>query len=208
MRRTVKECYGRARGAPWLRQDWLHALRIWWYFAVQSTGYSLARRWHVPVIEALESQARTARARRLSFVLPLYAIGIAGLLRDSWPGAPHLPGVNLHAVFGAMLWLIVVTEFCHAKLAGLPICAAGVHELCRRLSRRIYLLLYVLFGVSQLVRIAAIFWNGGTQGALHPAILTSPEDLRDYLAYGVLTLLTIRALAAAQCQALKRRVAH
>ena len=168
----------------------------------------LARRWHVPAIEAVELQGRAARARRLSYVLPLYAIGIAGLLRDSWPGAPHLSGVNLHAIFGAMLWLIVVAQFCHANLAGLPLRAAGVHELCRRLSRRIYLLLYVLFGASQLVRIAAIFWNSGTQGALHPAILTSPENLRDYLAYGVFALLTIHVLAAMQRQALKRSVAH
>lgn len=157
-------------------------------------------------IKVVESDA--AGARRLSLALPLCAVGIAGLLRDSWPGAPHLPGVNLHAIFGALLWLMVVAQFSHASLAGPPLCAAGVHELCRRLSRRVYLLLYVLFGVSQLVRIAAILWNSGAQGASHPAFLPSPENLRDYFAYGVFALLTIRVLAAAQCQALKRIAAR
>ncbi|MEO7205244.1 MAG: hypothetical protein ABI145_00305 [Steroidobacteraceae bacterium] len=85
---------------------------------------------------------------------------------------------------------------------------AGVHDLCRRLSRRIFLLLYVLFGASQLVRMAAVLWNSGAQGATHPAILPSPENLRDYLAYGVFALLTIRALAAVQCHALKRVLAR
>jgi hypothetical protein len=79
-----------------------------------------------------------------------------------------------------------------------------VHQLCRRLSRRVYLLLYFLFGLSQLVRVAAILWNSGARGALHPAIMPPPENLRDYLAYGVFALLTLQALAAAQCQALKR----
>jgi cytochrome b561 len=162
----------------------------------------------VAAIRVVESGARAASVRRLSIALLLCAVGMAGLLQDSWPGAPRLPGVNLHAVFGAMLWLMVVAQFRHASFAGPPLRAAGIHELCRRLSRRVYLLLYVLFGVSLLVRIAAILWNDGTQGASHPAILPPPENLRDYLAYGVFALLTIRALAALQFHALKRLVAH
>lgn len=159
-------------------------------------------------IKIVESDSLAATARWLCLGLPLCAVGIAGVLRDSWPGALFPPGVNLHAMFGAMLWLAVVAQFGHASLAGPPLGAAGVHELCRRLSRRIYLLLYVLFGVSQIVRMAAILWNSGAQGASHSATLTSPENLRDYLAYGVFALLTLHVLAAAQCQALKRLVVH
>jgi cytochrome b561 len=167
----------------------------------------------VAAIKVVESGARAASARGLVFALPLYAIGIAGLLRDSWPGAPHLPGINLHAIFGMMLWLMVVAQYRDANLqyrdanlGGAPLRAAGLHELCRRLSRRIYLLLYVLFGISVLLRMAAILWNSG-QSASHAAILSSPENLRDYLAYGVFALLTIHVLAAVQRQALKRVVA-
>jgi cytochrome b561 len=141
-------------------------------------------------------------------VLPLYAIGIAALLRDSWPGALYLPRVNLHAIFGALLWLVVVAQFRRASLTGPALGGAEVHELSRRLSRRVYLLLYVLFGASQLVRIAAIFWNSGTQGGLHPAILTSPENLRDFLAYGVFALLTIHVLAAMHYRTRKRLMAR
>ncbi len=147
-------------------------------------------------IEAVESRARAAGERSLACVLPLYALGIAGLLRDSWPGAVYLPHVNLHAIFGALLWLLVVAQFRLASLAGLALHDAGLRKVRRGLSRRVYLLLYVLFGASQLIRVAAIVWNSGTP--VHPAILTSPENLRDYLAYGVFALLTIHVLAALQ----------
>jgi cytochrome b561 len=158
----------------------------------------------VAAIEAVDSPARATGAGRLAFVRLLYAIGIAGLLRDSWLDALHLPRVDLHAVFGALLWLVVLAQFRAASLEGLALNRAGVHALRRALARRVYLLLYVLFGASQLVRIAAMLWNGGKRGALHPAILTPPENLRDYLAYGVFALLTIHVLAAMQCRTLKR----
>jgi cytochrome b561 len=161
----------------------------------------------VAAIKVVESGARAASARGLVFSLPLYAIGIAGLLRDSWPGASHLPGINLHAVFGVMLWIMVVAQYRDANLGGGPLRAAGLHALCRRLSRRIYLLLYVLFGISLLLRVAAILWNSG-HTASHAATLPSPENLRDYLAYGVFALLTIHVLAALQWQARKRVVAR
>ena len=155
----------------------------------------------------VELNARTASAGSLSLALPLCVVGIAGLLRDSWPGAPHLAGVNLHAIFGLMLWVMVVAQYRDANLGGVPLAAAGVHELRRRLSRRIYLSLYVLFGISLAVRLAAVFWNGA-QGASHPAMVAPPENLRDYLAYGVVALLTIHILAAAQCQTLRRVMAR
>ena len=165
-----------------------------------------ARRWQVAAIKLVESGARTASRSRLLPALPFCAIGSAGLFQDSWPGALPLPGVNLHAIFGAMLWLMAVAQFCRASLGGEPLRADGAQQLCRRLSRRVYLLLYVLFGISQLVRMAAILWNRGTLGASHAAIVPSPENLRDYLAYGVFALLTIHALAVVQRHALKRLV--
>jgi hypothetical protein len=56
-------------------------------------------------------------------------------------------------------------------------------------------LLYLLFGVSQIVRIGARLWNSQAHGA-SLAIMQPPENLRDYLAYGVLALLSIHLLGA------------
>jgi hypothetical protein len=61
-----------------------------------------------------------------------------------------------------------------------------------------------LFGANQIIRFAVFLWNQGTFGATHPAIVQPPENLRDYLAYGIFALLTIRALTALHRHTLKR----
>lgn len=156
-------------------------------------------------IKIVESGVRAASARSLWLTLPICTVGTAGLLQDSWPGALMASGINFHAIFGALLWLWVVVELGHASLAGMPLSVAAVHDLCRRLSRQVYLLLYLVFGLSQIVRIAALLWNSGAAGAAHPAFLPPPENLRDYLAYGVFALLTVHALTAAQLSGKMRR---
>lgn len=154
-------------------------------------------------IKELESDTRAVSGCPLWFALSIGAIGVAGLLRDSWPTALYLPA-GLHALFGAMLWLMVLAPFHQARRFALG--PGGAYALSRRLTRGVFLQLYILFGVSQILRIAVILWNRG-QGTAHVAILQPPENLRDYLAYGVFALLTIQALAVLQQRALKREVA-
>ena len=151
-------------------------------------------------IREVESDARAISGCPPWFALPICAIGIAGQLRDSWPSALYLP-TGLHALFGVTLWLMVLAQFRQAQRSALGPGAA--YALCRGLSRGVFLQLYILFGVSQILRIAVILWNRGRSGA-HMAILQPPENLRDYLAYGVFALLTIQALAVLQRRALKR----
>ena len=151
-------------------------------------------------IQEVESDTRAISGCPPWFALPICAIGVAGQLRDSWPTALHLP-TGLHALFGVMLWLMVLAQFRQAHRSALGPSAA--YALCRRLARGVFLQLYILFGVSQILRIAVILWNRG-QSSAHMAILPPPENLRDYLAYGVFALLTIQALAVLQRRALKR----
>ena len=154
-------------------------------------------------IKELESDTRAIGGCPLWFALSICAIGVAGLLRDSWPTALYLPA-GLHALFGAMLWLMVLAQFHQAHRFALG--PSGAYALSRRLTRGVFLQLYILFGVNQILRSAVILWNRG-QGTAHMAILQPPENLRDYLAYGVFALLTIQALAVLQQRALKRVVA-
>ena len=157
-------------------------------------------------IKEVESDTRSISGCPPWFALPICAIGVAGLLRDSWPTARYLP-TGLHALFGVMLCLMVLAQFRQAHRSALTISAA--YALCRRLSRGVFLQLYILFGVSQILRIAVILWNRGQSSAAHMAILQPPENLRDYLAYGVFALLTIQALAVLlQRRALKPVEAH
>jgi cytochrome b561 len=148
--------------------------------------------------------SRRAHARSWDVALLVCAVGIAGLVRDSWPGAAQGSWIHLHAVFGLLLWIMVVAQF--QQRARAPSLMHGVNfdASCRQLSRAVYLLLYVLFGADQIIRAGVLLWNGEAFGASHPAIVQPPENLRDYLAYGVLALLTIRTLAALHRRTLKR----
>ena len=143
-------------------------------------------------IKAVDSNDRAISGCPPWFALSICMVGVAGLLHDAWPTALQMPVTNLHAVFGGMLLFMVLAQFHRARGSAFAQSGAGMHELRRRLSRGVFLQLYILFGASQMVRIAAILWNNG-QGASQ-AILQPPENLRDYLAYGILALLTIHAL--------------
>jgi cytochrome b561 len=149
---------------------------------------------------------RQVAAIKVMGAIGISAVGVAGLVRDSWPAALPLPGINLHALFGAVLWITVVAKFCNANRGAAPLSGADVYALRRGLSHGVYLLLYVVFGFNQVVQIAATLWNNGTHGVAHAALVSAPENLRDYLAYGVCALLTIQGLAALQSHTLKRLV--
>jgi cytochrome b561 len=132
------------------------------------------------------------------------AVGIAGLVHDSWPRAVQWSWINLHVVFGVLLWIMVLAQFHRRAILASLKHGADMHTVCRRLSREVYVLLYVLFGVNLLIRAGVVLWNSGMHGASKLAILQPPENLRDYLAYGMVALITIHALAALQRHLLKR----
>ncbi len=144
-----------------------------------------------------------AHARAWLCALLICTVGIVGLVQDSWPKSVHASWINLHAVFGLLLWIMVIAQFRQARSASL-LHGADPGSICRQLSRAVYFLLYILFGANQIIRFAVFLWNRGTFGAAHPAIVQPPENLRDYLAYGIFALLTIRAMAALHRQVLKR----
>jgi cytochrome b561 len=146
---------------------------------------------------------RRAPPRAWVFAFLVCTVGIAGLVLDSWPKSVQGAWINLHAVFGLLLWIMVVAQFRRAR-SGSLVHAADFHSICRQSSRAVYFLLYILFGANQIIRFAVFLWNKGTIGATHPAIVQPPENLRDYLAYGIVALLTIRALTALHRHTLKR----
>jgi cytochrome b561 len=146
---------------------------------------------------------RRAHARAWAFPFLVSTVGIVGLVHDSWPKSVQVQWLNLHAVFGLLLWIMVVAQFQQARSASL-VHGADLHSNCRQSSRAVYFLLYIVFGANQIVRCAVFLWNRATIGAMHPAIVQPPENLRDYLAYGIVALLTIRALSALHRHMLKR----
>ena len=132
--------------------------------------------------------------RRWRFPCLVGVIGVAGVLRDSWPTVVRWPPINLHAAFAVMLWTLVVAQFLRASLAA-PLTVEAALTLSRRLYRQVYLLLYVVFGAEQILRIAVSWAISAAKDAAIAPLALPPENLRDYLAYGVIALLIIRALA-------------
>jgi hypothetical protein len=110
-------------------------------------------------------------------------LGVIGQWVDSpiYPG--HIVSTEIHALFGVSLCAAVSTHFYkgmkHAPLAS----SQDIARFSRSLSRKIYLLMYVLLGL----RLAM----GLDRPLPQPA-----EGFRDYLIGGVLALILVRVLAA------------
>jgi len=113
-------------------------------------------------------------AVRLAGLSLVAATGIAGLSAD--------PRLNLHAAFGVLL-LAMVAAGVHKAMLGNPPSEAEARALSRRLSRTVYLILYLVLGVDRLLRECS-----------DAAVLQPPERLRDYFLYGLAALLAIRVL--------------
>ena len=115
-------------------------------------------------------------------------IGILGLFHDSWAANTRGSWINIHALFGALLWASVIVRFYGRVKHSRPMPLTDIAVFSRQLSRMVYLLLYILLGIHQIICCAAFMWRGGTTGM--------GEDLRSYLGYGLIALITIHVLAA------------
>jgi hypothetical protein len=149
------------------------------------SGYAIAR--------SGGGRARAAAATAFHRSAPICVafIGILGLLHDAGVIGPAAAWTNIHALFGLALLVAVLEQF-HWRMkhaASAP--AADIDGISRHLSLHVYLLLYVLVGARQIITMSAYSWQGIAVKS------QPPEALQGYLLYGVLALVTIRALAAA-----------
>jgi hypothetical protein len=113
-------------------------------------------------------------AFRLAGLSLIATTGIAGLSADARP--------ILHAAFGALLLSMVLVSF-RKVISGDRLDEAAARVLSRRLSRTVYLMLYLIFGANLIMR-------AGWSPAVPP-----PENLREYFSYGLVALVAIRVLA-------------
>jgi cytochrome b561 len=124
-------------------------------------------------------QAMTPAALRLAMPALVAAVGLFGLFRDSPLSTLFTPWIKL-ALFGALLLGLVGVRFhWHVKHSP-PAHAADIRDLLRRLSRMVYLVLYLLIGAREL---------------FGPRRLEPSADLQAVLVYGLISLIAIRVLA-------------
>jgi cytochrome b561 len=139
-------------------------------------------------------------------VVLVVAVGVLGLLHDSWPKQTQSFWINIHALIGLLLWVLIVTRFGWRRRHTPPPLPAEFGALSRRVAALVHGSLYALLFVIPIIGIVTFIWHGrafdfglfrlnfGVRS--NRAIFHPTEDIHGYLAYALFTLVGIHVLAA------------
>jgi cytochrome b561 len=146
------------------------------------------------------------------FLLVL-VVGILGLLHDDWPKQTQGFWINVHALLGILLWLVLVSRFVLRQRQPPPPLPADFSKANRLAARSVHLLLYALLFITPIIGAVTFIWHGRVLDlglfqinfgvAKNPAIFHPTEDIHGYLAYVIFGLAGIHILAALWHQLVK-----
>jgi cytochrome b561 len=164
--------------------------------------------------EPLESlrplPAQRYRRGAIAFHWAMFAIvvivGVLGLLHDSWPRNSQAFWINLHALFGIFLWLLLLARFGYRIRHTPPALPRTVGALSRRLSSPVHFALYGLMFIIPIIGVVTFIYHGRVFDfgvfdinfgvTKNRAIFKPTEDIHGYLAYALFALAGLHALAA------------
>jgi len=156
--------------------------------------------------EAVERYGTGAVVLHWTMFLLVAAVGVLGLLHDSWPKRTQAFWINLHAMLGLLLWLTLMARFWWRIGHRPPSLPSGVGDWPRRLSGPVHWALYALLFVTPIVGIVTFIWHGRVFdfGVFHldfgvksnRAVFHPTEDIHGYLAYAIFALAGVHAAAA------------
>jgi len=139
------------------------------------------------------------------FVL-VVIVGVLGLLHDSWPKQTQAFWINVHALIGILLWLVLLARFGYRLRHAPPALSVDIGAFSRRFSSPVHWALYVLMFVIPIIGFVTFIYHGRIfQFGLfdlnfgvkkNPAIFKPTEDIHGYLAYALFALAGLHALAA------------
>jgi cytochrome b561 len=139
------------------------------------------------------------------FVL-VVVVGVLGLLHDSWPRQTQAYWINVHALIGIALWLLLVARFGYRLRHAPPPLPTEVGAFSRRFSSPVHFALYALMFVIPIIGVVTFVYHGRVfQFGLfeldfgikkNRAIFGPTEDIHGYLAYALFALAGLHALAA------------
>jgi cytochrome b561 len=141
----------------------------------------------------------------LMFAL-VVCVGTLGLLHDSWPKTTQRFWINIHALLGLLLWLVLFARLGwrirHPPPA--PIETLGPFE--RRLAQFTHIVLYALLFAIPIIGIVTFIYHGrifdfglfqvNFAVASNRAIFHPTEEWHGYLAYALFALAGAHALTA------------
>jgi hypothetical protein len=167
---------------------------------------------HADVDTALASSRATPhRAQRdtalyCGFGGLVVLLGILSLLPDSRLTGVVQSKTPLHALFGLLLWGLVAVRFCWWLKNCPPAHAVEILQFSRRLSRMVYLVLYLVTGAMQVINIiGALPYD--TRSARDLALLKPGPDCQAFLICGLVALVSIRVIAFLSWRRLVRSIA-
>jgi cytochrome b561 len=155
---------------------------------------------------SMQRYGSTAIAFHWITVALIVGVGVLGLLHDSWPRRTQPFWINIHALLGLLVWVLVIARFWWRSRHAPPTLPADAGKLARRLSGRVHGLLYVLMVVIPILGIVTFIWHGRVFNfglfrlnfgiRSNRAIFHPTEDVHGYLAYALFALVGIHALTA------------
>ncbi|MGH8134335.1 MAG: cytochrome b, partial [Steroidobacteraceae bacterium] len=100
----------------------------------------------------IEAQSRATAVRydggAIAFhwimVVLIVLVGVLGLLHDTWPKSTQALWINLHALIGLSVWVLVMARLWWRRTHRPPDLPPESGELARRLSYPVHMLLYAL----------------------------------------------------------------
>ena len=141
-----------------------------------------------------------------SMVLLIVWVGALGLMHDSWPKSTQAFWINIHALFGLLVWALVIARLWWRSRHAPPALPPQIGALSRRLSAAVHGLLYALMFVIPIIGIVTFIWHGrvfdfglfqmnfgirSNRAIFHPT-----ENIHGYLAYALFALAGMHAAAA------------
>ena len=116
-------------------------------------------------------------------VMAVYAFVVIGLLKDEKRRLSGAPITDWHVAFGiALLFMVLGQFFSHKRMA------SG-----RVLADNVYLVLYTVFGLNELIRLLDRL-HALPGSVAFVSFTQPPENLRVYLIYGVLAIMAAHSL--------------
>jgi cytochrome b561 len=133
-------------------------------------------------------------------------VGTLGLLHDSWPEQSQAFWINLHALIGLLLWLVLFARVGYRLRHAPPVLPAGIGAFSRRFSSPVHLALYALMFAIPILGIVTFVYHGRVFNfgvfEIDPgvkknrAVFGPTEDVHGYLAYALFAVAGLHALAA------------
>jgi cytochrome b561 len=167
-----------------------------------------------PAMPSLDRYDTGAMAFHWIMAALVIVVGVLGLLHDAWPRATQSYWINLHALLGLLVWVLLMGRFWWRLTHPPPELPAQAGALARWLSYPVHLLLYLLLFVTPVIGIVTFIWHGRAFDfglfkvdfgvAKNPAIFHPTEDIHGYLAYTLFALVGVHAFAALWHQFVRR----